>query len=197
MRVKLLQVGPCASTVLGRCGPFAAGTHGIETLGIIRQDGFKAEVTLPMSEVVVDVTEALASVETEGAQHDVPGIGTVAAIILAIDVEVMQVFVAPVKDDLDHGMELSQGVVASDQESPPDERADASQDDAQLIDVRVCSVLVHEQSVRRNPLCCKRSPRYLAVPYKFKIACSEWPNDMTMVILRQDSHENEEWAENC
>ena len=108
-----------------------------------------------------------------------------------------QVLVAPVEDDLEHVVELCQGRVASDQESTPDERADASQDDTQLIDVWVCSVLVHEQSVRRNPLCCKRSPRYLAVPYKFKIACSEWPNDMTMVILRQDSHENEEWAENC
>jgi hypothetical protein len=32
-----------------------------------------------------------------------------------------------------------------------------------LIDVRVCAVSFHEQSVRRNALCCKGSPRYLAL----------------------------------
>ena len=79
----------------------------------------------------------------------------------------MQVLVAPVEDDLQHGVELGQGRVASDQESTPDERADASQDDTQLIDIRVYSVLVHKQSVRRNPLCFKGSPQNLALSTEF------------------------------
>ena len=71
----------------------------------------------------------------------------VAAIILAKDVEVIQMFVAPVEKELKHEVELSQRGVISDQESTPDERIDVSQDDTQLIDVRAGSVLVHAQSV--------------------------------------------------
>jgi hypothetical protein len=59
----------------------------------------------------------------------------------------MQVFVAPREEALEHEVEVGQSGVTSDQESTPDERTDASQDDAQLIDVRVCLVLVHAQSV--------------------------------------------------
>jgi hypothetical protein len=60
-------------------------------------------------------------------------------------------------------VEWGQGGVASDQESPPDEWTDVSKNDAQLINVWVGSLWFHEQSVRRNPLCFKGSPRFLAV----------------------------------
>jgi hypothetical protein len=92
-----------------------------------------------------------------------PRVSPVAAKILPVDVKVMQVFVAPREEELEHPMELCQGGVAADQESSPDERADAAQDDAQLIDVRVCSGLVHGQSVQRSVCRFKGSPRYLAV----------------------------------
>jgi hypothetical protein len=80
-------------------------------------------------------------------QRDIPRVGAVAAIILADNVEVVQACVAPIEEDLEHQVELGQGGVASDKKSSPDERADAAQDDAQLIDVRVDLVLVHAQSV--------------------------------------------------
>jgi hypothetical protein len=67
----------------------------------------------------------------------------------------VEVFVAPREEDLEHQVELGQCGVISDQKATPDKRADAAQDDAQLIDVRVCSVLVHAQSVRRNACCFK------------------------------------------
>ena len=54
--------------------------------------------------------------------------------------------------------------------SSPDERTDASQDNAQLIDVWVGSLLFHEQSVRRDPCCFKGSPRYLALS-----RAASWP----------------------
>jgi hypothetical protein len=73
------------------------------------------------------------------------------------------VFVAPIEEELEYQVEVRQGSIASDKKSSPDERADASQDDAQLIDVRVCSVLVHAQSVRCNAYCFKGSPRSLAL----------------------------------
>ena len=40
-------------------------------------------------------------------------------------------------DDLEHEVELGQRGVATHKESTPNERADASQDDAQLIDIGV------------------------------------------------------------
>jgi hypothetical protein len=68
-------------------------------------------------------------------------------------------------DDLEHEVELGQRGVATHKESTPNERANASQDDAQLIDVGGWLVWFHEQSVRRNPFCFKESPRNLAVSY--------------------------------
>jgi hypothetical protein len=100
-----------------------------------------------MGQVIVDVPEALAALEAKGAQRNVSRVGTVAPIVLAEDVEVMQVLVAPVEEDLEHVMEVCQRRVASDKESTPDERADAAQDNAQLIDVQNCSVVIHAQSV--------------------------------------------------
>jgi hypothetical protein len=58
-----------------------------------------------------------------------------------------EVFVAPREEDLEHEMELGQGGVAAHKKSTPEERADAAQNDAQLIDIRVCWVLIHAQSV--------------------------------------------------
>jgi hypothetical protein len=77
--------------------------------------------------------------------------------------EMVQVFVAPIKENLKHKVELGQGGVASHQESSPDERTDISQDDTQLIDVGRQWVWLHDQSVRRQTLCFKGSPRILAV----------------------------------
>ena len=49
--------------------------------------------------------------------------------------KMVQVFIAPIKENLDHEVELGQRGITSHQEPAPDERADASQDDTQLIDV--------------------------------------------------------------
>ena len=70
-----------------------------------------------------------------------------------------------VETELEHEVELGQGGVTSDKESTPDERTDASQDDAQLIDVWMGLLLFHAQSVRRHTPCFKGSPRYLAVSF--------------------------------
>jgi hypothetical protein len=59
----------------------------------------------------------------------------------------VEVCVTRREEDLEHQVELGQGGIAADQEATPDERADAAQDDAQLIDVRMDLVLVHAQSV--------------------------------------------------
>jgi hypothetical protein len=163
MLVEQLQIGPCILDMFGWCRSLATGTDGIETLGIKKQRRFKAKVTLPVGVIIVDVPETLAPLEAEAPQHDMSRIGAVAAIILAENMETMQVFIAPIEEDLEHEVELSQGGIASDKESTPDERTDTSQNDAQLIDVWVGLLLFHEQSVRRSAYCFKGSPRNLAL----------------------------------
>src|SRR2546427_10172048 len=163
MLVEQFQIGPCIVDMFGWCRSLATGTDGIEALGIKGQRRFKAHVALPLGIIIVDVPETLVPLEAEATQHDMARIGAVAAIILAKNVETMQVFVAPIEDDLEYEVELGQGGVTSDQESTPDERTDAPQDDAQLIDVRVCLVLFHAQSVGRKAHWCKGSPRNLAL----------------------------------
>src|SRR5437867_317497 len=178
MLVEQFQIGPCIVDMFGWCRSLATGTDGIEALGIKGQRRFKAHVTLPLGIIIVDVPETLAPLEAEATQHDMARIGAVAAIILAKNVETMQVFVAPIEDDLEYEVELGQGGVTSDQESTPDERTDAPQADAQLIDVRVCLVLFHAQSVGRKAHCCKGSPRNLALSTPGANNCTTIPISM-------------------
>ncbi len=119
--------------MFGRRCTFATDTHGIKTVVVNGQRRFEADVTLPVGTEIVNVTEAFTRMQAKISQPHRPGIGTVAAIVPAIDVEFMQVFIAPIKDELEDVMELGESGVAVYKESAPDERADASQDDAQLI----------------------------------------------------------------
>ena len=92
-----------------------------------------------------------------------PGIGPVAAIVLAKDVEVVQVFVAPVEDDLEHVVEVRQGGVTAHEETAPDERTDLAQDDTQLIDVWAVSGAGSWAERTRSTISLKGSPRNLAL----------------------------------
>ena len=49
------------------------------------------------------------------------------AVVLAVDVEPMQVFPAPVKGNLNVVMELSDGGLTGNQQASPDHRADTGQ----------------------------------------------------------------------
>jgi hypothetical protein len=62
------------------------------------------------------------------------GIGGVTPIVLAINVKGMQMFTAPIKDELEDGMQLGEGGVTADEEAPPDEGTDVPQDDTEPID---------------------------------------------------------------
>ena len=52
-----------------------------------------------------------------------------------IDREIVKVLITPRKEDLNNFMELSQSGVVAHQNTTPDQRTDASEDNAQLIDV--------------------------------------------------------------
>ena len=83
-----------------------------------------------------------------------------------MEMERVQMFAAPVKDDLQHGVEVRQGRVAADEQSAPDERTDLAQDDTQLIDTGRFQWLAHRWSVAQCAVSLKVSPRNLALSQK-------------------------------
>jgi hypothetical protein len=63
-------------------------------------------------------------VEAKVTEPHVSGIGAVVAMILAIEVKFMEMFTAPIKEELKDVMELREGGSTANQEAPPDERTD-------------------------------------------------------------------------
>ena len=95
MLVEQFQIGPGIVDMFGWGRSLATGTDGIEAPGIKGQRRFKANITLPVGVIIVDVPEALALLEAKRVERDVPRVGAVAAIVFAKNVEMVEVFVAP------------------------------------------------------------------------------------------------------
>ena len=70
----------------------------------------------------------------------------------------MEMFTAPIKDELEDVMELCEGGVTADQETPPNERTDTLQDDTKLIDIGQCVRWFHAWSVTRRETTLKGAP---------------------------------------
>ena len=126
MLVEECQIALRILHMFGRRRPFAAGTDRIKPRGITRQGRFQADVTLPLGIVIIDIAETLTRLEGKTLEGNVPGISRVAAIVFAEDMEMVQVFIAPRKENLEHVMEVRQSRVAVDQKAPPDERTNVS-----------------------------------------------------------------------
>ena len=163
MLIEPLHIRPGTPTLLRRRCMFSTDTYRINTRGVIGQDRFEAYVTLPMGAAIIDIPEALTSTETKCAQPNVSGLSPVAPIVLAVEVERVQMLAAPVQDDLEDGVELRQGGVAADEESAPDERTDLSEGDTQLIDTGRFRWLAHRWSVAQYAVSLKASPQNLAL----------------------------------
>jgi hypothetical protein len=93
------------------------------------------------------------------------GLRTATAVDLAVDAEVVQMLTTPLEGDLQNVVEVSQRGVAMHEEAAPDERADASQNAAQLIDGKQCGSgrRFHALSVAQCVASLKDSPRILAL----------------------------------
>jgi hypothetical protein len=98
------------------------------------EERFEADVARPVDAKVLDIPEALATMEAQIVQPDIVGWGATAAILLAMTVKARQMLVTPGKQDLQHGMEGRQRGLAGHQHPTPDERTDAAQEEPQLID---------------------------------------------------------------
>jgi hypothetical protein len=134
MLIEPRHIGPRTRALPGWCRALTPDTDGIDTRGITRQDRFETDVVGPASEVVVDVPEALAAPPADIPQRHVAGVHTVTTVVLAVDVEVVQMLATPCEGDLQDVVEMRERRVARDEEVAPDERADASQNNTQLID---------------------------------------------------------------
>jgi hypothetical protein len=98
-------------------------------------------VRIPVTEVVF-VQKSLFDPESEVAKADLARIGgesdsTASAdpVILAMDVEPVEVQVTPVESNLQDVMEVGDGAVCANQPPPPDHRADAANPGVELIDL--------------------------------------------------------------
>jgi hypothetical protein len=107
-----LLVGPRARTLPGWCRALTIDTDEIDTRGITRQDRFEADVSCPVGEVVVDVPEALAALPANIPQLHVAGIHTVTAVVLAVEMEVIQTLATPCEGDLQGIVEMRERSVA-------------------------------------------------------------------------------------
>jgi hypothetical protein len=93
------------------------------------------------------------------------GILTATTVDLAVEAAVVQMLATPLEGDLQNVVEVSQKGIAMYEEAAPDERADASQDDAQLIDGRQCGTgrQARALSVAQCVASLKESPQILAL----------------------------------
>jgi hypothetical protein len=165
MLIEPRHIGPRARALLGWCRTLTPDTDGIDTRGITQQDRFEADVAGPANEVVVDVPEALAAPSAHIPQLYMAGVRTVTAVVLAVDVEVVQMLATPREGDVQDVVEMLKRRVARDEEAAPDERADASQDDTQLIDIGLwrSGRQYHALSIAQCVVSLKDSPRILVL----------------------------------
>ena len=163
MLIEPLHAGPGPPVVLGWCGTFAPNAERIDTPWRQGPDGFEADVACPVGAKIIHVPEPLATVELQVAQQDAAGLYTTAAVLLAMDVETVQMLITPGEQDLQDGMEMRQRGLASHKDTTPDEWGDAAQDDAQLVETERCSRGHHVLRVTQCRVSLKDSPRYLAL----------------------------------
>jgi hypothetical protein len=163
MLIEPLQVAPGPPAVLRRRRTFAPNAHGIDASWGQREARFETELAFPVGAKVIHVSEPLATMQAKVPQQDAMRRCPTATVLSPMDIKPMQMLVTPGKQDLQDGMEMRQGGIAGHQHATPDERADATQEDAELIDAEWGSSGSHVLRVAQRIGPLKGSPRYLAL----------------------------------
>jgi hypothetical protein len=150
-----LQIGPRPATILRRAGAFPARTERVAASWVQRQHRFEPEVTDPVIDEVLNVAETLPPMQAQRCKRHVTCVNIEVkaaqpwnSIHVAMDVERVEIGVAPREDNLECGMEGGQGHVATEEEATPDQGADPLHHHPELIDVRWGNCLFHK--VRGN-----------------------------------------------
>jgi hypothetical protein len=117
MLIEPCHIGPRARAPLRWCRALTTDTDGIETRGIARQDRFETDVAGPASEVMIDVAEALAAPPANIPQRHAAGVRTVTAVVLALDMKVLQMLATPREGDVQDVVEMRERRVTRPSES--------------------------------------------------------------------------------
>jgi hypothetical protein len=135
-RIATLQEGPGTATVFRRGRPPTADAGRIRSLLLRRGPVFDPDLVLPPAAEVVLVVEPLVGGEPEVGELNRPRLVRGAepaqsadAIVPAVDAKPVEMEVIRAEGDLKDVVELGQRAVATDQEPPPDHRADAADPD--------------------------------------------------------------------
>ena len=99
----------------------------------------------------------------QGAYRKFSGTCGWSPIFLAMDMKTVQMLIAPGEQDLQDRMQVCQGGLAVHQHPTPDEGADTTQDDTELVDGEQWSSDSHALRVAQRRVPLKGSPRYLAL----------------------------------
>jgi hypothetical protein len=82
-----------------------------------------------------------------------------------MNVKAVEMLVTPGKHDLQERMQVREGHLAPDKHPTPDERTNAPEDDAELVDAEWCNSCRHTLRVAQRIVPLKGFPRYLALSY--------------------------------
>jgi len=142
-RVALFPIGPSPSGILGRHRPLPSSTNRKGTFGVQRQHLFEPNIVLPVVVKIVLIRKAFAEAKTELAQANtfrVIGEREASlvrnAVIFPVDVKPMQVGITPTHGDLNRVMKVGNAVIAPQEQSPPDHRANTTQNHLELVNAQ-------------------------------------------------------------
>ena len=142
-RVPLFPIGPSPSRILGRNRPLPPSTNRKDTFGIQRQHLFEPYIVLPVVVEIILIQKAFTETKTELAQANtfrVIGEREASlvrnAVIFPVDVKPMQVGITPTHGNLNRVMKVGNAVVAPQEQSPPDHRANATQNHLELVNAQ-------------------------------------------------------------
>jgi len=123
---------PYAPTIFGWAGAFARDTDGIAAVGLWCEDGFDMKLVLPVVPKVIVVEETLPQSETKVCEAHLVRVVTEAdapqpgyPILFPVDAELVKVGIRPAHGDLEDMMQIGDGMVTADEQTPPDHRTDA------------------------------------------------------------------------
>src|SRR5712691_9523916 len=122
MLIEPLQVAPGAMAVLRWRRTFPPNARRIDASRCQGEQRFETDITFPVGTKVIDIPKALAAMEAQVAQQDTAGRCPTAAVFSAMDMETVEMLIAPGKHELEHGVELRQRRLAAHQQAAPNER---------------------------------------------------------------------------
>jgi Transporter associated domain len=144
---------------------------------------------------IVDIGHALPTVQVQGGQRNLTRIDIKAgttrprvAILRAMNTKIMQMHVAPGKDKLQCGMKSGEGHIAANENTTPDQRADALHNHPELIDIWWGKCIFHGRSVPQGSQDLKWLP-----PKSNALIVGEMPEAGEPAELSAVQREDDSW----